>query len=181
MSGRKEGRVRVYIATSMDGFIAGPGDDLSWLPDPPEGSGEDYGWGAFIADIGALLMGRGTYDAVQGMGVDWPFPDHDTLVATNRPLPDPPPRVEAVGGNIADLVTTARARAGGGDVYIDGGKLIRQALDAGLVDEVTVTLVPVVLGAGHPLFAGAAGRHRFSLVSHRPLPGGLVQLTWVPE
>lgn len=181
MTTGRGGRVRVYIATSMDGFIAGPGDDLSWLPDPPEGSGEDYGWSAFIADIGALLMGRGTYDAVRGMGVDWPFPDHDTVVATSRPLQDPPPRVEAKGGDVGDLVAAARERAGGRDVYLDGGKLIRQALDAGLVDEVTVTLVPVVLGAGHPLFAGAAERNRFNLVSHRPLPGGLVQLTWVPE
>jgi len=181
VSAPDRGRVRVYIATSMDGFIAGPGGDLSWLPEPPEGSGEDYGWSTFIAGIGALLMGRGTYDGVQAMGVDWPFPDHDTLVATNRPLPNRPPRVEAVGGDIRDLVAGALARAGGRDVYIDGGKLIRQALDAGLVDEVTITLVPVVLGAGHPLFAGAAGRHRFSLVAHRPLPGGLMQLTWVPE
>jgi dihydrofolate reductase len=170
--------VRVFIASSLDGFIAGPGGDLSWLPDPPEGSDEDYGWGAFIEDIGCLLMGRGTYDAVEAMGVPWPHPDRPTVIATTRPLRAPPPNVEAARGTIGELVAVARERAGGRDVYIDGGDLIRQALDAGLVAEAIVTLCPVVLGAGHPLFAGARRRHALELKGARELPGGLVQLTY---
>ena len=66
------------------------------------------------------------------------------------------------------------------DVYLDGGELIRQALDAALVDELVVTLIPVVLGSGHPLFAGAQQRHRFELLANATLPGGLVQLTFRP-
>ena len=62
-------RVRVFIACSLDGFIAGPNDDLSWLPQPPEGSDDDYGWGDFIGSIGCLLMGRATYDVVAAMDV----------------------------------------------------------------------------------------------------------------
>lgn len=173
-------RVRVFIASSLDGFIAGPDGDLSWLPEPPEGSGEDFGWSAFIADVGALLVGRASYDALMRMGIDWPHPDRDTLVATHRPLEDAPHRVRAVRGDVTDLVREAREAAAGRDVYVDGGDLVRQALDAGLVDEITVTLCPVVLGAGHPLFAGARRRHRLTLDGQRSLPGGLVQLTYRP-
>ena len=62
-------------------------------------------------------------------------------------------------------------------MYLDGGVLIRQALEAGLIDEAIVTLIPVVLGKGHPLFAGVAGRHPLTIAAHESLPGGLVQLT----
>lgn len=173
-------RVRVFIAASLDGFIAGLDGDLSWLPDPPEGSDEDFGWGAFIGGIGCLLMGRGTYDAVAAMDVDWPHPERDTLVATHRALPGAPPRVFGAAGEIGALVALAKRRAGGRDVYLDGGDLIRQALDAGLVDEMVVTVCPTILGAGIPLFAGTRRQHALILEQAAALPGGVVQTTWVP-
>ena len=171
-------RVLVYIACSLDGFIAGPDGDLSWLPVPPEG--EDYGWGDFIGAVGCLLVGRGTYDAVAAMGIAWPHAERDTLVATTRPLSAPPARVTAASGPIDELVRLAKGRAGERNVYVDGGSLVRQALDADLVDAMTVTLCPVILGRGQPLFAGAASRHRVELKEQRRLPPGLVQLTYVP-
>src|SRR5690606_41533469 len=105
-----------------------------------------------------------------------PLPDARPI--STRALEAPPPAVEAARGGIEELIALARERAGGRDVYIDGGDLIRQALDAGLVDEMIVTLCPVVLGAGHPLFAGASRRHALELERARELPGGLVQLTY---
>ncbi len=124
------GRVRVYIATSLDGFIAGPGDDLSWLPGSDEMSagledatrGGELTYEAFMADVGALLMGRRTYDVVRGFDVPWPFEDHPVLVATWRPLdPGAPATVRAVAGDIRDMVSLALEAAGGRDVYLDGG------------------------------------------------------------
>lgn len=173
-------RVRVFIACSLDGFIAGPNDDLSWLPQPPEGSDDDYGWGEFIGDIGCLLMGRTTYDVVAAMDVAWPHTERDTLVATRRPLTDAPPRVTSAAGTIEELIAMAKGRAAPRDVYLDGGNLIRQALDVGLVDELCVTVCPTILGEGSPLFAGAERRHSLRLQAHRELAGGVVQLTYVP-
>lgn len=172
-------RVRVFIASSLDGFIAGPDDDLSWLPAGEEG--EDYGYGAFMAGIGALLMGRGTYRVVEAFEGEWPYGDRSVLVATHRELTPAFPTVRAASGTIEELVAAAREAAGAEDVYIDGGNLIRQALDAGLVDELTVTLVPMLLGSGHPLFAGVARRHHLELVTQRDLGGGLVQLVLRPR
>ena len=181
------GRIRVFIACSLDGFIAGEGNDLSWLHAPeggaaaPEGAPpDDHGYGAFMADVGALLMGRGTYDVVTGFDA-WPNGERPVLVATTRSLQPAVPSVRAVHGPIDVLVAEARAAAGGQDVYLDGGDLIRQALDADLIDELVVSMLPVVLGAGHPLFAGVARRRFFELLEHRVNAGGMVQLTLRPR
>lgn len=169
----------MFIACSLDGFIAGPQDDLSWLP-APQGA-DDFGYGAFIADVGALLMGRRTYDVVAAFPGDWPYGERAVLVATRQPLASPHATVRAVAGPIAEVVTAAREAAGERDVYIDGGNLIRQAVDAGLVDELTITVVPVVLGRGLPLFAGTERRHALERVDVRALSAGLVQLTYRPQ
>lgn len=172
------GRARVFIATSLDGFIAGENDDLSWLPPPVPG--DDFGYDTFLAQMGALLMGRRTYDVVAGFPGVWPYGERPVLVTTRRPLTPKVPSVRAVSGTMAELVAQAKEAAKGLDVYLDGGDVIRQALDAGLVDELTVTVVPVILGRGHPLFAGATQRRALTLLRSEPLSGGLVQLTYAP-
>lgn len=169
----------MFIACSLDGFIAGPGDDLSWLPGPV--GEDDYGYGAFIAEVGALLMGRRTHDVVAGFSGEWPYGERPVLVATTRPLSSTQPTVRAVQGPIESLVQAAREAAGERDVYLDGGNLIREAIDAGLVDELTITVVPMVLGQGVPLLAGTTRRHALERVDVRALSGGLVQLTYRPR
>lgn len=178
------GKLRVYIATSVDGFIAGTGDDLSWLPgmDAQAGSepaqerdGPALTFDAFLAQLGAVLMGRRTFDVVAGFAGDWLYGELPMRIATHRQLECDKPQVRAVHGEIKELVSEALDAAGGKDVYIDGGNLIRQALDAGLVDDMVVTLAPVVLGRGIPLFAGCAQRHQFETLGHCAFPGGMVQ------
>ena len=176
-------RTRVFIACSLDGFIAGESDDLSWLTgvnEPVPGEPRpDYGYDAFFAEVGALLMGRNTYRVVEGFEA-WPYADRPVLVATRRELVPRAPTVRAVAGPITELVALAKAAAGERDVYIDGGDLIRQALDARLVDELVVSIIPTLLGRGVPLFAGVAERHRLKLISTRTFLSGMVQLTLRP-
>ncbi len=183
-------RVRVYIACSLDGFIAGPGDDLSWLPGAGAESANErertdqdrgvVGFEEFMSDVGALLMGRRTCDVVQGFGGAWPYGDRPVLVATHRPLDPTPSSVAPVTGDISSMVAKAREAAGEKDVYIDGGDLIRQAMDAGLIDQMIVTMAPVLLGSGRPLFAGVTKRHSLEFVSHHSFGGGMVQLHYLP-
>jgi dihydrofolate reductase len=167
---------------SLDGFIAGEGDDLSWLPPPPppgsSDAGADGGFGAFLAEVGAIVMGRRTFDVVAGFEGPWPYGDRPVFVATHRPLPSVTATARAAAGSIDTIVAQARTAAAPLDVYLDGGQLIRQALEAGLVDLVTVAVVGVVLGQGVPLFAGVQTRRELELVSVQPLPRGLVQLTY---
>jgi dihydrofolate reductase len=181
-------RVRVYIASSLDGFIAGPGDDLSWLPSPEEEEGEPepaggspLSWDDFMADVGALLMGRRTWDVFLSFDVPWPWGERPVLVATSRPLDTPhPPLARAVRGDVRELIRLAKEAAGGRDVYLDGGDLIRQAAESDLIDDLTVTVAPVALGAGLPLFAGMSRPYPLEVVAHLDHPGGMVQLRMRP-
>ena len=168
------GSVRVFIACSLDGFIAGPGGDLSWLPAPEVG--EDYGYAAFMAETAALLLGRATYDVAAGFD-SWPYGTLPVFVATSRPLPGAPAPVRAVAGTPSQLLDAVRARTDGA-IYLDGGSLIRAFLDANLVDELTVTIVNVILGDGVPLFVGVAEPHRLRLTAATPYPSGLVHLRY---
>lgn len=170
-------RVRMFMASSVDGFIAGEGDDLSWLPGP-EAGGPDHGFKAFMAEVGAILMGRRTFDVVAGFEGPWPYGETPMLVATRRPLESKVKTARAVGGDIREMVEEAKRTAGGRDVYIDGGALVREAMDAGLVDEITVTFIPVVLGRGIPLFAGVGTRRELRLQKSTTLGGKMVQLTY---
>ena len=176
------GRILVFIACSLDGFIAGPGDTLDWLPQAPSdgGDGADFGYDAFMAGIGALLMGRNTYRVVEGFEGPWPYGDCPVLVATHRPLTPKAPTVRAVAGEICGLIEAAREAAGDRDVYLDGGQMIRAALDAGLVDEMTVSIAPTILGAGSPLFAGVSARCGLERLRVEALPAGMIQLTYRP-
>ncbi|MCO4763852.1 MAG: dihydrofolate reductase [Myxococcales bacterium] len=180
-------RVRVYMGCSLDGVIAGPDDDLSFLDTPgpansPPSSPEALQFDAFMAEVGAMLMGRRTYDVVDAMDVDWPYGDTPVLVATHRPLTGAPPTVRSVSGDIASVVAEAKAAAGDKDVYLDGGLLIRQALAAGLVDEMCLTILPLIHGdGGVRLFDGLQGLTKLAFVSHQAFEGGMIQITARPR
>ena len=175
-------RVRVYLGCSLDGCIAGPDHDLSFLmehtppaDDPP---GEGLAFDAFLGQVGALLMGRRTYQVPLDYDA-WHYGDRPVLVATHHPLPPAPAggRAWAVQGDIRDLIAQAKQAAGDKDVYLDGGDLVRQGLDAGLVDELCLTFLPIILGRGIRLWDGL--QHRRDLVFDPPRrhTGGMVQIT----
>lgn len=172
------GGVRAFIACSLDGFIAGPNGDLSWLPGPDPG-GEDYGYRAFMDETAAILMGRATYDTAARFE-SWPYGETPVFVATSRPLDPVAPTVGAVRGTASQLLEAVRTHTDGA-LYLDGGSLIRSFLSARLIDELTITVVGVILGEGAPLFAGVPERHRLRLIAATPYPSGLVQLRYVPE
>ena len=117
-------KVRVFIACSLDGFIAGPNDELDWLEGP---DGAEDTFTPFFKGIGAMLMGRRTYDVVSSFEGDWPYGDTPIIVAANRPLQMAKPSVQGYQGTIEELVAKAKTMSEGGDVYVDGGNLIRQA------------------------------------------------------
>jgi len=187
MSEHPSPRGDVFIATSVDGYIARPDGTLDWLTGRPaeEETGdhdpaEDYGYEAFLATVDALMMGRGTFDVVQGFGGDWPYPK-PVYVWTSRPddiEARPGADVRPVAGSLDDVV--GRLRADGiGRVYVDGGATIRAWLRAGLIDRITLSVVPVLIGDGIPLFGGTGDDIPLELESSRTFPGGMVQRTYV--
>jgi dihydrofolate reductase len=171
-------RVQYYAAATLDGFIADPGDGIEWLTgyrgsyggqdaEPMKGSYDE-----FYDGIGALVMGSTTYEWVLEHVSEWPYSGKPTWVLSSRELPQPPGdgEVKVVDGAVPDLYEEMVAAAGDRALWvIGGGNVASQFADEGLLDEVLVTVVPVVLGEGKPLF-------------DRQLPGGPMQLigtrTW---
>ncbi|MEM1024244.1 MAG: GNAT family N-acetyltransferase [Myxococcota bacterium] len=175
-------RTRVYLATSLDGFISGPEHDLSWLPEEvgvPSGDALDFE--SFDQQFGAILMGRTTFDVASGLDSPWPHSRKPVLVATNRTLKTDIPNVRAERGAIQELVGRGLEAADGRDLYLDGGALVRAGLDAGLVDELVLTLIPCVLGGGSPLFTASTLRSDFELTGSGRLGESLVQVLLRPR
>ncbi len=164
----------IYAATSLDGFLAGPGDDLSWLP---EGGGEtDYE--EFLDGVGAIVMGRRTWEILPSLG-PYPYGDLPAYVMS-RSLP------EGRGGPVTVTAAPPQAlaselREGEGSVWlVGGGALFGAFAAAGLVDEWIITVVPVILGAGIPLVPPGTPAQRLRFAGRRDFAGGLVQLRYAP-
>lgn len=148
--------VSVYIAVSLDGFIARRDGALDWLIHAKyDIAGEDFGYAKFISDVDALVMGRGTYDKVLEFD-PWPYKVERVVVATQRPLTVPDSRVETSALAPRELVAALKAQ-GVQKIYLDGGQLIQSFLREKLVSDLTITRIPVLIGEGLPLF-GAMGR-----------------------
>ena len=164
------GKVVVNRSMSLDGFIAGPGDAMDWIFDFVT---PDAAWLAEIAAAtGAMLVGRRTDEVGDRMDANnergaassdegYPF-SGPVFVLTHRPPNPPAPGVTYLGGDIGEAVATALAAAGGKDLQILGSDVARQCLQRGLVDEITVFVVPVLLGDGIRLYS-AAGLGRIDL------------------
>ncbi len=168
-------RVSVYIATSLDGFIARDDGDLDWLADVQDAGGNDYGYSGFMSTVDAVLLGRATYDAVRTFDA-WPFDGKRVIVLTNRPLL-PAVGESAYAGALGPLMDRLGSE-GVQRVYLDGGATIRQGLDEGIVDDMTLSIVPVLLGAGRPLFTRGLPGSLWTLTGAESHPTGLVQVRY---
>jgi dihydrofolate reductase len=145
-------KASVFIATSLDGFIARTNGDIDWLGEPQEG-GEDQGYQKFIDTVDFLVMGRNTYEKVLSFGMPWPY-EKPVVVLTHRPLDiaaELASSVESMSGSPADIVAKLSVR-GAQHLYVDGGRTIQSFLDASLIQRLIITRIPVLLGAGIPLF-----------------------------
>ena len=168
--------ISVFIAHSVDGYIATDDDSLDWLM-AAGAEGEDYGFDDFLADIDVVAMGSSTYDFIKDFP-ELPYRDRPVHVFTRRDL-GPREGFEFYARTPAEAVTSWQER-GFRCVYLDGGRLISQFLDAGLVDELTLTTVPVLLGSGKPLFHRITHGTQLRLVDSQVFPSGMVNLRYRP-
>lgn len=169
-------KLSIFIATSLDGYIAKPNDDLSFLK-MVEKEGEDYGYAEFTATIDTIVIGRRTYDWVLNeVGPSYyDNGERKVYVITRSPRP-------ATGnttfytGNIADLITQLKAESGKG-IYCDGGaEVINELLKNDLIDEFIISLIPILVGNGIRLFKDDRSEQSLKLVNTKTFDTGLVQL-----
>jgi dihydrofolate reductase len=166
-------KVSVYIATSLDGCIARKNGDIDWLGGG-EGS-EDYGYAEFMSTIDHIVMGRNTFDKVLTFG-GWPY-EKKVIVLTSRDLDIPEElsgKVEVCNLPPAELLRDFEVHDAK-HIYLDGGVTIQRFLREGLVDEMTITTIPVLIGEGLPLFAALHQDIKLELLASGSFPNGFVQ------
>ncbi|MGD1909976.1 MAG: dihydrofolate reductase family protein [Rivularia sp. (in: cyanobacteria)] len=142
----------IYIATSLDGFIATSDGGIDWLLEIPNPEQSDYGYAEFMNGIDAMVMGRNTFEKVLTFG-EWSIPKpvfvlSNSLTEVSGNAID---KVEIVSGDIKELINQLNQR-GYHNLYIDGGRTIQSFLREDLIDEMIITLCPILLGSGFPLF-----------------------------
>lgn len=164
-----------FLGMSLDGFIAGPNDELDWL-ERGGGPPEDHGFAAFFASVDALLIGRRTWEVVRAFPA-WPYGEKPVHVLSHRPGEGR--HGERFHAGPVEAVLEALGAAGLRRVYVDGGRVVSGVLAAGLLDELTVSVLPVVIGRGIRAFEDAGPERWLTLESSRPFGGGMVQLRYV--
>lgn len=174
-------RASVFIATSLDGFIARKDGSIDWLNEanglvPP---GEDCGYKAFADSVDVLVMGRNTFDLVRTFD-PWPYGDKRVVVLSSQAVDIPVELQKTVSHSSAapDVLLQKLESEGFRHAYIDGGLTIQRFLHAGLIDEITVTLIPVLLGEGRPLFGALEKDLELTLVRTKTYEFGFVQVTY---
>jgi dihydrofolate reductase len=174
-------RCSVFIATSLDGFIARSDGGIDWLIDANTllPRGEDCGYGEFASTIDAIIMGRNTFEQALTFS-SWPY-GTTPLVVLSRSLTSLPPQTPATvscsnesPGKLVVRLTASGCRR----LYVDGGLTIQSFLQAGLIDDLTITTIPVLIGSGKRLFGELASDVHLELMSSRAFDFGFVQSTY---
>ena len=191
-------QVILYIASSVDGYIARPDGNVDWLeelpesspepppepppeptPEPSEGPGEDYGYHDFLAGVGVVLMGRFTYEQILSFGIAYPYPGTAGYVFSRTRAGEQDENVRFVDdGDIAGLVARLKAEQDKNLWLLGGGQLVREFLRLDLVDRIELFILPVILGEGIPLFPPATPQRDLTLVNCQSYDTGMVQLSY---
>lgn len=165
-------QLRYGVAMSLDGFIAGPNGEYDWImPD----SGIDFA--AIFAQFDTLLMGRKTFEVAWTRAAAWPDLGHRWVVASSTLKPEEHPRVTVLKSNIPQAVAELKAQPGKDIWLMGGGVLFRSLLDAGLVEGINVSVMPVLLGSGTPLLPEGR-RWSLHLEQSKALPSGVLMLSY---
>jgi dihydrofolate reductase len=170
----------VFIATSLDGMIARPDGDIGWLVNRPVPEGEDFGYAAFMDGIGALVMGRVTFDKALTFP-EWPYPVPVVVMSRSPADVTVPAHLEGrarVTDATPEVILADLGAQGVARVYVDGGQVVRAFLAGRLIRRLIVTVIPVLLGEGRPLFGHGAGDIDLTLVAARHWPNGFAQLEY---
>ncbi|MGO4804845.1 dihydrofolate reductase family protein [Arthrobacter sp. 2MCAF15] len=170
-----------FVASSLDGFIATVGDNLDWLLQFDGFDGGQDSYDAFMADVGSIAMGGGTYAWLrEHEPATWPYPDTPCWVFTHHEHSAPKgANVSFARGDVREAADDLTDQAGGRNVWVvGGGDLAAQFADAGLLDELIVSVIPVVLGSGKPLLPMKGPTPPLELTSSRTLGRGIVELRY---
>lgn len=167
-------KVILYIAASLDGFIAKPNDDLSFLELVQE-EGQDYGYSEFVKTVDTVILGKRTYDWVMKQVPEFPHADKETFVITRTARPAVG-RTNFYNGDLRELIQNLKGKTGK-TIFVDGGaEVVNRFLEFKLIDEFIISVIPVLVGDGTRLFKDGKPEQELELLSAKSFAKGLVQL-----
>jgi dihydrofolate reductase len=169
-------RNSVFIATSIDGYIADKNGGIDWLHSIPNPNNEDMGYIEFTKNIDALVMGRTTFETVCGFDIDWPYTKPVFVLSnTLNKIPESHKgKAFLVKGSLTEILEKIHKK-GYHRLYIDGGATIQSFLKEDLIDEMIITIIPIVLGGGYPLFSELSKGLEFGLLKSKVFLSQLTQ------
>ncbi len=169
-----ERKVILYIASSLDGYIAKPNDDLGFLSIVQQ-EGEDYGYKDFVKSVDTVILGRKTYDWVMAQVHEFPHADKKSFIITRNERPNEG-NIVFYSGELKDLISKLKSEHGR-NIFIDGGaQVVNELLKENLIDEFIISIIPILLGNGTQLFKSERPEQKLELVSTKYFQKGLVQL-----
>lgn len=167
-------QVTLYIACSLDGYIAKADGDISFLS-AVEMPGEDYGYSQFIQTVDTVIMGRKAYDKVLSFGIDFPHAGKKCYVLSHSRTGSDE-NVEFFSGDVGELIQSIRSK-GGKNIFVDGGaELVHELLKQKLIDKFVISIIPVLLGSGVRLFKEDFPEQKLKLIQAKTFKSGLVQV-----
>ncbi len=174
------GNIVLYIAQSLDGYIARPDGNLDWLTSTPNpASGGDYGYAELLASIDTIIMGRRTYDEILGFGIEWPYLGFKTfVVTTDKNLAIKSPDTYLLTENLKDFVTALKNNSAKDAWLVGGGQLVTYFINNGMLDRMIISIIPKLIGEGIPLFAKKPAETEWKLINVQQFDTGLVNLTY---
>jgi dihydrofolate reductase len=170
-------KIKLYIAASLDGYIARPDDDLDWLTKYPVTPELNYGYDEFYASVDTVIMGGRTYRELLCMDVLWPYKDKKTYVISRHSM-ETKENIEFITENVIERISGLRGESGKDIWLAGGGELISILLAADLIDEMQICHIPVILGEGIPLFPGKHKESQWELTGNTAFDSGILTVDY---
>ncbi len=171
--------VVLYTAVTIDGYIARKNNSLDWLYGLENPNQIDHGYFEFLSGVDTIVMGRKTYEEILGFNIPWPYEAQKTyVVSTQETYKVSTPNTKLLGKLDTETVENLRGESKKNIWIVGGGELVTSLLNLGAVDTMILTLIPILLGEGIPLFPNSPKETQFTLVESTPFETGAVNLTY---
>jgi len=172
-------KIKCYLAMSLDGKIAKPNDDVSWLDEIPNPDKSDYGYYAFYESIDTVIMGNGTYKFIQDMDVEFPYKGKPCYVITRDNSLENNEDVQFISGQEVIPFIEDLKKNGSSDIWLAGGGQVNTLFaNANLIDELIIFIMPIVIGEGIPLFGKGLNQKMLTLTSSKIYKSGVIELIY---
>lgn len=172
-------KIKLYIAASIDGYIARENHSLDWLTEFPNPDNLDYGYDDFYNGIDIVVIGRKTYEEILGFGVDWPYSDCTSYIVTSKNDYTPKTKNTQILNEINEnTINKLKSKSNKNIWIVGGGILITSFLNLNAIDEMTLSVIPIILGKGIKLFPGKTRETKFEMIKTDAFKTGIVNITY---